>query len=82
VFAKIGGDGHSAFISNKPRMAFTQLLSEVEKEYEPMTKFATGLSKEQLARKANVPLLRSQTHWRYADIQSALAADMKNGIYD
>ena len=35
-------------------MAFTQLLSDVEREYERMAKFTTGFSKEQLDRMTGV----------------------------
>jgi hypothetical protein len=46
------------FTGKRPRMTMAELLSEMKKEYERMAEVVSGLSPDQLARKAHVPLFK------------------------
>lgn len=56
------------FTEKRSRMTVAQLMTELEKEYGRMADFVTGLSEEQLARKAHVPLFKETPIGEYPSL--------------
>ena len=62
------------FTETRARMTFAELMLQMENEYDRIAVLAAGLSKEQLGRKAHIPLLKESPLGEYVTLGAWIQA--------
>ncbi len=62
------------FSERRARMTLTELLDEFEKEYTSIAEFVSDLTKEQLGRKAHIPMLKESSMGEYPTLATWIRA--------
>ncbi len=64
--------GNPFFTRERAQMPFTDLLSEVEKEYNRIAAFSEDLTEEQFARNARIPQLKESPLGEYPSLEALI----------
>jgi hypothetical protein len=66
--------GNSYFSPTRAQMSFSQLLAQFDEEYQGIANFISGLSPEQLGRKAHIPAFKESPMGEYLTLEAFVDA--------